>query len=83
MKTTKPAKGSQNNKVSIDFGAPCPPTKKQLEFISDIELYTNIQFLGETKEEASKYISENIEQYRFLKDADEFDYDDDIFYPQP
>jgi RNase P/RNase MRP subunit p30 len=34
-------------------------TKKQLEFIKFIEYETDIKFIGTTKEEASKYISEN------------------------
>ena len=34
-------------------------TEKQKDFISIIEEETGIQFIGQTKQEASKYISEN------------------------
>lgn len=34
-------------------------TEKQKDFISFIEEETGIQFIGQTKQEASKYISEN------------------------
>lgn len=40
------------------------PTKKQLDFIADIQEFTGIQFTGSTKKEASKYISDNIELYQ-------------------
>jgi len=35
------------------------PTEKQLNYIKFIEEETGIDFTGTTKEEASKYISEN------------------------
>ena len=40
------------------------PTKKQLDFIAEIQEFTGTLFTGSTKAEASKYISDNIEQYR-------------------
>jgi hypothetical protein len=40
------------------------PTKKQLDFIADIQEFTGTLFAGSTKAEASKYISDNIERYR-------------------
>lgn len=40
------------------------PTEKQLKFIEDIQEFTGKAFNGNTKEEASKFISENIKQYK-------------------
>lgn len=40
------------------------PTEKQINFIRDIQEWTGEQFTGTTKKEASKFISENIEQYK-------------------
>ena len=40
------------------------PTEKQIDFIKDIQEWTGKQFTGTTKEEASKFIDENIEEYR-------------------
>lgn len=40
------------------------PTEKQLKFIEDIQEFTGEVFNGNTKKEASKFISENIEQYK-------------------
>ena len=40
------------------------PTKKQLDFIADIQEFTGTLFTGSTKSEASKYISDNIELYK-------------------
>ena len=40
------------------------PTKKQLDFIADIQEFTGTLFTGSTKTEASKYISDNIELYK-------------------
>lgn len=40
------------------------PTKKQLDFIADIQEFTGTLFTGSTKAEASKYISDNIELYK-------------------
>lgn len=40
------------------------PTEKQMNFIEDIQEWTGKQFKGTTKEEASKFIEENIEEYR-------------------
>ena len=39
------------------------PTQKQLAFISDIQEFVDKSFTGTTKEEATLYISENIEMY--------------------
>lgn len=43
------------------------PTEKQLVLISDIEYYTGIPFLGTTRDEASSYISEFIDDYKFYR----------------
>ena len=51
------------------------PTKKQLDFIKVMESYLypyyyeeeDILFKGTTKEEASKWISDNIEYFRRIK----------------
>lgn len=39
------------------------PTEKQLNFIKQIEVYCD-KFTGSTKEDASKYISDNIELFK-------------------
>lgn len=41
-------------------------TQKQLAFISDIQEFVDKPFTGTTKEEATLYISENIEMYKLL-----------------
>ena len=40
------------------------PTDKQMELIEDIQEYTDKVFTGNTKEEASVFIDQNIEQYK-------------------
>lgn len=42
------------------------PTEKQLAFIKDIQEFVHKPFTGATKEEATKYISENIEMFKLL-----------------
>ncbi len=42
------------------------PTRKQLDFIADIEEAIGEEFEGETREEASEWIDEHIDQYRLL-----------------
>lgn len=42
------------------------PTQKQLDFIADIEEAIGEKFKGETREEASGWIDEHIDQYRLL-----------------
>lgn len=42
------------------------PTEKQLQFIADIEEFVDERFKGTTKEEATEYISRNIERYKLL-----------------
>lgn len=42
------------------------PTQKQLDFIADIQEFVEKPFTGTTKEEATKYISENIEMFKLL-----------------
>ena len=42
------------------------PTERQLAFIEDIQECVNKPFTGTTKQDASKYISENIEIYKML-----------------
>lgn len=42
------------------------PTQKQLDFIADIEEAIGEEFEGETREEASEWIDEHIDQYRLL-----------------
>lgn len=39
-------------------------TKKQLDFIKDIEEFVDEKFTGKTKKEASDYIGRNIEIYK-------------------
>lgn len=39
-------------------------TKKQLEFIRDIEDVVGIPFIGTTKRDASKYISDHIDEFK-------------------
>ena len=50
---------TNNNNIQND-----KPTKKQLDFIADIQEFTGTLFTGSTKSEASKYISDNIERYK-------------------
>lgn len=45
---------------------PEPPTQKQLDFIADIEEFVGEKFHGTTLEEASDYISRNIETFKLL-----------------
>lgn len=40
------------------------PTAKQIDFINSIEDLTGIPFTGSTKQEATRYISENIDEFR-------------------
>ena len=42
------------------------PTNKQLNFIMIIENEVGVEFEGTTKEEASKYIKDNIALYRLF-----------------
>lgn len=42
------------------------PTQKQLDFIANIQEFVGKPFTGTTKEEATLYISENIEMYKLL-----------------
>lgn len=42
------------------------PTEKQLDFIADIQEFVGEPFTGTTKEDATKYISENIEMFKLL-----------------
>ena len=42
------------------------PTQKQLAFINDIQEFVGEPFTGATREEATLYISENIEMYKLL-----------------
>ena len=42
------------------------PTEKQLDFIADIQEFVGKPFTGMTKEDAAKYISENIEMFKLL-----------------
>ena len=42
------------------------PTQKQLDLIADIEEFVPEKFKGTTKEEASEYISRNIEMYKLV-----------------
>ena len=60
----------ENWKPSVTYCEPnkseetMKPTEKQLKFIEDIQEFTGKVFNGNTKKEASKFISENIEQYK-------------------
>jgi len=69
----------KGRRVLIDFGAPCPPTRKQLAFIQEIECYIVEEFRGETFEEASAYISRNIDLYEQFKELDESETDPCMF----
>lgn len=40
------------------------PTQKQLDYIADIEQFSDEKFIGTTKQEASAYISRNKDKYR-------------------
>lgn len=50
------------------------PTKKQLNFIAEIEEWVGDAFDGETRQEASKWIDEHLEEYnqmrQFCKEKD-------------
>lgn len=41
-----------------------PPTAKQMEFIEDIEEFVDERFTGSTMDEASDYISRNIQKFQ-------------------
>lgn len=43
------------------------PTKKQIEFIRDMEEWGCPKFKGTTKREASIYIDENIEWFKLMQ----------------
>lgn len=43
------------------------PTKKQLEFIAEIEEYVEDTFNGETRREASEWIAEHIDEYSQMR----------------
>lgn len=40
------------------------PTDKQIDFINSIEDLTGVPFTGSTKQDATRYISENIDEFR-------------------
>ena len=44
-------------------------TPRQLDLIADIEDVVGIQFTGETKQEASVYIDEQLDDYRLMKEV--------------
>ena len=52
--------------MNFDGGKLMKPTQKQLDFIADIQEFVGKSFTGTTKEDATKYISENIEMFRLL-----------------
>lgn len=46
-----------------------PPTHAQLEYIKSIEEFVDVQFDGKTKEDARKYISKHVDEFK-LKSMD-------------
>lgn len=40
------------------------PTDRQIDFINSIEDLTGVRFTGSTKQEATRYISDNIDEFR-------------------
>lgn len=45
------------------------PTEKQIDFIREIEEMTGVEFLGNTKSEASVYISRHIKGIEAMREA--------------
>lgn len=45
------------------------PTKKQLDFIDDIQEFVNEKFTGSTKAEASAYIQRNIKEFKLFSQS--------------
>lgn len=48
-------------------------TQRQIEFISIIEEVLNINFNGKTKEEANRFISDNIKAFKLQQELDAID----------
>lgn len=46
------------------------PTKKQLDFIADIQDAVGVKFAGITKQEASAYIDANIGRFNEMRDME-------------
>lgn len=45
------------------------PTPRQLALIADIEDVVGIEFTGETKQEASVYIDEHLDDFYLMKEV--------------
>lgn len=45
------------------------PTPRQLSLIAEIEDVVGIQFTGETKQEASVYIDEHLDDFYLMKEV--------------
>lgn len=46
------------------------PTKKQIEYIKDIEEYLSVRFYGKTKQDATLWISKYSPMYQTLRELE-------------
>lgn len=46
------------------------PTKKQIEYIRDIEEYLHVRFCGKTKQDATKWLSEYSPMYQIQRELE-------------